>query len=133
MALKKIFDDEEKTEAADIHLCFFYNVGCVFDQHIKKLEETKPCITDVDEEVQKFKTKMLLRKQDSFFGYQTKQLMDKQVPAQTSKQQQDFLKFYDSVIAYIDRWFDLSPENVMVKLKPIRLYEELSFTHLEQH
>ncbi len=75
---------------------------------------------------------MLLRKQDSFFGLQTKQLMDKQVPAQTSKQQQDSVKFYDSVIAYIDRWFDSSPENVMVKLKPAGLYEELSFIHLEQ-
>ncbi|KAK0151548.1 hypothetical protein N1851_007153 [Merluccius polli] len=47
-------------------------------------------------------------------------------------QQQDFVKFYDSVIAYVDKWFDFSPENVMVKLKPIGLYEELSFTDLEQ-
>ena len=94
----------------------------------KKLEETKLCITDVYEEVRKFKMKMLQRKQDNFFGYQTKQLMDKQLPAQKSKQQEDFLKFYDSVIAYIDKWFDFSQENVMVKLKPLGLYEELSFT-----
>ena len=33
---------------------------------------------------------------------------------------------------YIDKWFDFSSENVMVKLKPIGLYEELSFTDLEQ-
>lgn len=48
----------------------------------------------------KFKAKMLQRKEDSFFGYQTNQLMDKQVSAQRSKQQKDFPKFYDSVIAY---------------------------------
>ena len=83
------------------------------------------------EEVRKFKMKMLQRKQDNFFGYQTKQLMDKQLPAQKSKQQEDFLKFYDSVIAYIDKWFDFSQENVMVKQKPIGLFEELSFTDLE--
>ena len=35
-----------------------------------------------------------------------------------------------ALIAYIDKWFDLSPENVMVKL--IGLYEELSFTDLVQ-
>lgn len=40
------------------------------------------------------------------------------------------MKFYDTVITYIDKWFDFSPENVMVKL--IGLYEELSFTDLEQ-
>lgn len=90
MALKSIFEYEEKTEAAEIYLCFFHNVGCVFDQLVKKLEETTLCITDVYEEVQKFKMKMLQRKQDSFFGYQTKQLMDKQLSAQRSKQQQDF-------------------------------------------
>lgn len=75
--------------------------------------------------------KMCQWKQDSFFGYQTKQLMDKQVSEQKSKQQEDFVKFCDSVIAYIDKWFDFSQENVMVKLKPIGLYEELSFTDLE--
>ena len=37
-------------------------------------------------------------KQDRCFGYQTKQLMDKQLSAQRSKQQQDFVKFYDTVI-----------------------------------
>ena len=35
--------------------------GCVFDQ---KLEETMLCITDVNEEVQKFKIKMLQLKQE---------------------------------------------------------------------
>ncbi|XP_078282406.1 uncharacterized protein LOC144608476 [Rhinoraja longicauda] len=132
VALKRIFEDEEKTGATEIYLSFFYNVGCVFYLLVKKLEETKLCITDVYEEVGKFKMKMLQRRQDSFFGYQTKQLMDKQVPAQRSTQQQDFEKFYDSVITDIDKWFDFSPENVMMKLKPIGLYEELSFTDLDQ-
>ena len=40
------------------------------------------------------------------------------MPAQRSKIQQDFVKLYDS--------------NVMVKLKPIGLYDELSFPDLEQ-
>lgn len=42
------------------------------------------------------------------------------------------MKFYNTVITYIDKWFDFSPENVTLKLKPIGLYEELSFTDLEQ-
>ncbi|ROI15899.1 hypothetical protein DPX16_3800 [Anabarilius grahami] len=98
----------------------------------RKLEETKLCITDVYEEVGKFKVKMLQQKEDSFFGYHTKQLMNKQVLPQRSKQQKDFLKLYDSVIAYIDKWFDFSSENMMMKLKLISLHEELSFTDLEQ-
>lgn len=41
------------------------------------------------------------------FGYQTKQLMEKiQVSAQSSKQQEDFMKLYESVMSYIDKWFD---------------------------
>ena len=39
----------------------------VFDTLIKKLEETKLCITDVYGKVGKFKAKMLQRKEDSFF------------------------------------------------------------------
>ena len=104
----------------------------VFDTLIKKLEETKLCITDVYGKVGKFKAKMLQRKEDSFFGYQTKQLMEKQLSAQRSMQQKDSLKFYDSVIAYIDKWFDFPSENVMMKLKLIGQQEELSFTDLEQ-
>lgn len=38
------------------------------------------------------------------------------------------MKFYD----YIDKWFHFSSENVIVKLKPMDLYEELSFTDQEQ-
>lgn len=82
---------KKKTAAAEIYLCFFHNVGCVFDTLVRKLEETNLCITDVYEEVGKFKVKMLQRKEDSFFGYQTKQLMDKQVSAaQRSKQKMTF-------------------------------------------
>jgi hypothetical protein len=36
------------------------------------------------------------------------------------------------VFTYIDKWFDFSPENAMLKLKQIDLYEEPSFTDLEQ-
>ncbi|XP_056142920.1 dyslexia-associated protein KIAA0319 [Lampris incognitus] len=38
----------------------------------------------------------------------------------------------DSVIACIEKWFDFSSENVMMKLKSIGLHEALSFTDLEQ-
>lgn len=58
--------------------------------------------------------------------------MDKQLPAKRSKIQQDFEMFYDSVIAYIGKWFDFLSDNVMVWLKPIGLYDELSFPDLEQ-
>lgn len=75
--------------------------------------------------------KMVQRKEDSFFGYHTKQIMNKEVPGFRSKQQQDFLKFYDSVIAYTNKWFDFSTANVAVKLKPIGLYEDLSLNDLE--
>ena len=130
--LKRIFQEEEKTDTAEIYLSFFHNVGCVFDHLVKKLEITALCITDVYEEVRLFKMKMLQRKQDSLFGQQTKQLVNKQLPAQKTKLQQDFNRFYDSVIAYIGKWFDFSSENVMVQLKPIGLYNELSFTDLEK-
>lgn len=53
------------------------------------------------------------------------------LPEQRSKLQQDFVMFYDSVITYINKCFDLSSENVLVQLKPIGLYDELSFPDLE--
>lgn len=132
VVLRRMFEDEVKTNTAEIYLRFFHNVGCVFDQLVKKLELTDLCITDVYEELRQFKMKMLRRKQDSFFGFQTRRLMDKLLPEQRSKLQQDFVMFYDSVIAYINKSFDFSPENVLVQLKPIGLCDELSFPDLEQ-
>lgn len=132
VALRKIFEDEEKTDTAKIYLCFFHNVGAVFDQLVKKLEETDLCITDVYKELRQFRQKMLQRKEDSFFSYQTKRLMEKVPGGQKSKIKDDFETFYDSAVQYIDKWFDFSPDNVMVQLKPIGLYDELSFPDLEK-
>ncbi|XP_064419165.1 choline O-acetyltransferase [Latimeria chalumnae] len=78
-----------------------------------------------------FKMKMLNRKEDCFFGFQAKQLMGKLLPEQKVKLKKDFITFYDSVLLYIDNWFDFSSDNVMMKLKPIGLYEKLSFSDLE--
>lgn len=35
VALRRIFEDEENTAAVEIYLCFFHNVGCVFDHLVK--------------------------------------------------------------------------------------------------
>lgn len=74
---------------------------------------------------------MVQRKEDCFFGFQTKRLMEK-VPGQKTKIKDDFTAFYDSTVQYIDKWFDFSCENVMVQLRPIGLYDELTFTELEK-
>uniref|UniRef100_H3AAR8 HAT C-terminal dimerisation domain-containing protein n=1 Tax=Latimeria chalumnae TaxID=7897 RepID=H3AAR8_LATCH len=79
----------------------------------------------------RFKMKMLNRKEDCFFGFQAKQLMGKLLPEQKVKLKKDFITFYDSVLLYIDNWFDFSSDNVMMKLKPIGLYEKLSFSDIE--
>ena len=50
MALRKTFEEEVNTDTAEIYLCFFHNVGCVFDLLVRKLELTELCTT---EEIQK--------------------------------------------------------------------------------
>lgn len=131
--LRKIFVDEEaKADTVEIYLCFFQNVGVVFDQLVKKLKQTTLCITDVYEEIRKFKGKMKQRKDDSFCGFQTRQLMEKLLPSEKDKLNVDFIKFYTTVIAYNDRWFDFSTDNVMMKLRPIGLFETLRFSDLEE-
>lgn len=57
--------------------------------------------------------------------------MDQPVPAQRSKQQEDFGKLCDSVIANTDRCFGSSRGNGVMKLKAVGLHEELSSTDLE--
>ncbi|KAK1888874.1 Mu-theraphotoxin-Hhn1b 3 [Dissostichus eleginoides] len=108
VVLRKIFsdDDEDKAATVEIYLCFFQNVGVVFDQLVKKLEETNLCITDVYEEIRKFKAKIQQRKDDGFCGFQTRQLMDKLLPAEKAKVKVDFTKFYSTVISYIEKWFN---------------------------
>lgn len=64
MARKRIFEDEEKAAAAEIRLCIFHNVGCVFDHTHKKAGGNKALYY---EDVRKFKMKKLA----SFLRYQT--------------------------------------------------------------
>lgn len=111
---------------------FFQNVGLVFDKLVKRLEETQLCIPDVYEEIRKFIEKMQQRKDDSFYRFQTRQLMDKLHPAEKAKVKVDFTKFYTTVISYIGKWFDLSTNNVMMTLRPIGLFEKLKFSDLEE-
>ena len=84
------------------------------------------------EEIRKFTEKMQQRKDDSFYGFQTRQLMDKLLPAEKAKVKVDFTQFYTTVISYIGKWFDLSTNNVMMKLRPIGLFEKLKFSDLEE-
>lgn len=49
--LRRFFEDDAKTDSVETYLCFFHNVGCVFNELVKKLELTDLCITDVYEEV----------------------------------------------------------------------------------
>ena len=58
--------------------------------------------------------------------------MKKQSPEQISNQKQEFEKFYSQSISYIEKWFDFSCENVLINLRPIGLYDKLSFDDLER-
>lgn len=74
---------------------------------------------------------MQQRKDDSFYGFQTRQLMDKLLPSEKAKVKSDFTKFYTIVISCIDKCFDLSASNAMMKLRPIGLFDTLKFSDLE--
>ena len=43
VVLRRMFE-HVKTDTAEIYLCFFHIVGCVFDQLVKKLELTDLCV-----------------------------------------------------------------------------------------
>ena len=96
-----IFEYEEKTEAAEVYVLFPQS-GCVFDQLVKKLEETTLCITDVYEEVQKFNIKDASAETGQFFFSDTRPSSrwanNCQHKGPTSNRT---LKFYDTVITYI--------------------------------
>ena len=110
-----MFEDEDKTGAAEIYLCLFHNVGCGFDQ-LKSLE--------VKNEDASAETGQIFWIPDQAADGQ------KSVSTKVQAATADCVKLYDSVIAYSDKFYS-SPENVIVKLKPIGLYEELSFTDLD--
>lgn len=131
VVLRKTFIEEEDTDTAEMYLSFFHNAGSVFTELVKKLEEANLCITDVYEEVRKFRAKIMRRKEDEFFGFKTKQMMDKQLPKDRKVLAKNFVTFYGNIISYLDKWFDVSEDNIMTKLKPIGLYEELTFPHLQ--
>lgn len=95
MALKRILEDEEKVKL----LRSFFGANKALHRRCLRGSVT------VQNEDASAET-------GRFLEHQTTQLMDKQVSAQRRTQQQDFERFSDSVAAYIDEWFDFSPENV---------------------
>ncbi|KAH1176600.1 hypothetical protein KIL84_010302, partial [Mauremys mutica] len=62
IALKNMFT-EDGVDACimETYILFFHNVACIFDELVRKLEESKLCITDVYAEMCHFKMKMLKR------------------------------------------------------------------------
>ncbi|XP_060096772.1 uncharacterized protein LOC132573285 [Heteronotia binoei] len=70
------------------------------------------------------------RKADSFFGTDTDKALRKMPPSKARKVKQDFLKFFEKTIAYLEAKFDFSEKNHLCALTPFSLLKSVTYDHL---
>lgn len=79
---------------------------------IKESQGNDIAITEMHESLCLFCSRLTLRLKDGFFGYQTKQILNKLVESERTKAIEDFKVFYTNCQQYIDKRYNFSGENI---------------------
>ena len=78
-----------------------------------------------------FRSRLTQRLKDGFFGYETKQVLNKLDESERIKAIEDFKIFYTNCQQFIDKRYSFSDENIFSRLKFINLESEVSFDMIE--
>ncbi|XP_050515221.1 uncharacterized protein LOC126890380 [Diabrotica virgifera virgifera] len=130
-AIEKIFGSEAEETKTLAYLNFVYNVMSAFGTLIKESQGNDIAITEMHESLRLFRSRLIQRQKDGFFGYQTKLILNKLVESEEIKVIEDFKLFYTNCQKYIEKRYNFSDENIFARLKFLNLETEISFDMIE--
>ncbi|XP_039859831.1 uncharacterized protein LOC120716363 [Simochromis diagramma] len=80
-----------------------------------------------------FLKRLFQRRDDGFYGYLTRQKLQRLSPSDADGARQEFTAFLDTAISYVRKRFDFSEENWLFHLQPVSLASgKISFDDMEK-
>lgn len=124
---------EGEADIVEVYLLFCNNVMCLFEEVVKKLEKNVTTSVDLYSIMECFLTRLIQRRDDGFYGYLTRQKLQRLSPSDADGARQEFTAFLDTAISYVRKWFDFSEENWLFHLQPLSLASgKISFDDMEK-
>ena len=114
-------DIEEVGDLVEVYLLFCNNILSLFEEVVKKLEKDTTTSVDLYAIMDSFMKKLVQRKEDMFYGYLTRQMLQHLPPSDANTAKQDFTAFLDTAIKYVKKWFKFSEDNWLFYLQPLSL------------
>ncbi|MED6247141.1 hypothetical protein ATANTOWER_031713 [Ataeniobius toweri] len=105
----------------------------LFEEEVKMLEKNVTTSVDLYSIMDSFLRRLIQRRDDGFYGYLTKQKLQRLSPSDADVARQEFTAFLNTAISYIQKWFDFSEENWLFLLQPLSLASgNISFDDMEK-
>ncbi|XP_035772369.1 uncharacterized protein LOC102799583 [Neolamprologus brichardi] len=124
---------EGEADIVEVYLLFCNNVMCLFEEVVKKLEKNVTTSVDLYSIMECFLKRIIQRRDDGFYGYLTRQKLQRLSPSDADGARQEFTAFLDTAISYVRKWFDFSEENWLFHLQPLSLASgKISFDDMEK-
>ncbi|CAL9686817.1 unnamed protein product [Knipowitschia caucasica] len=123
---------EEEPDIVEVYLLFCNNVLSLFEEVVKKLETNVTTSVDLFSIMESFRRRLIQRRDDQFYGYLTKQKLQRLSLSQSDVAKQEFTDFLNRSITYIEKWFNFSEENWLFHLQPLSLASgKISFDDMD--
>lgn len=129
--IEKIFETEEEENRTLAYLYFIHNVMSSFEILMQAAQSDEMAITEMHTQLCLFRTRLQSRLKDKFYGFQTKQIINKMEISQQNQITCDFTLFYQNCIKYLEDRYDFSSENLFGKLDFINMKETVSYESVE--
>ncbi|XP_026036658.1 uncharacterized protein LOC113029842 [Astatotilapia calliptera] len=124
---------EGEADIVEVYLLFCNNVMCLFEEVVKKLEKNVTTSVDLYSIMECFLKRLFQRRDNGFYGYLTRQKLQRLSPSDADGARQEFTAFLDTAISYVRKRFDFSEENWYFHRQPISLASvKISFDDMEK-
>ena len=124
---------EEEADIVEVYLLFCNNVMSLFEEVVKNLEKNTTTSVDLYSIMDSFLKRLIQRRDDGFYGYLTRQKLQRLSPSDADVARQEFTAFLNHAITYVEKWFDFSDENWLFHLQPLSLASgKISFDDMEK-
>ncbi|XP_060088693.1 uncharacterized protein LOC132567096 [Heteronotia binoei] len=121
---------EKDYSTSQTYMMFLQTTLTPIEETVLILEQDALTAPELFEAMLRLLNSLKQRKADSFFGTETDKALRKMPPSKARKVTQDFLKFFEKTIAYLEAKFDFSEKNHLCALTPFSLKKSVTYDHL---